>query len=306
MSTNKFSQPITNAELNLLLEEEKRRKREKAERGESGSIESHSSQPSDDQLENEASKVATDVSAASIKKSGNKNALRHGGYSQGILAWESPEEFEALHKGLKQDWKPVGVHQEEAVLILCQWMWKRRRVILASEISYLRSPVPEGLKTGELSWDDVAAYQGNVPTRVEEFITAQINLANSLSKLSDKIGEHHYWTTTTEGKDIQLQLAKLRSEVNNLAGKVRNRVLGDDSTRTAIEKITNLFDEVYQPEQIEKQTRLLAMVDREIDRSIRRLIFLKTYADDLAPKSNAQSQPLLESPPVVPGDPPTA
>ena len=297
MSTNK--KPIMfPAELNVLIEEEQRRKREQAERGESSS---------EDQIECETSNSATEVSASDIKKLGNKNALRHGGYSQGILPWESPEEFEALHKGLKEDWKPVGVLQEQAVLTLCQWMWRRRRVILASEISYLRSPVPEGLKTGELSLDDLAAYQGNVPTRVEEFIKAQIELADSLRKLSDKIGEHYYWTNTIEGKEVQFQLAKLRSDVANLTGKVRDRdrVLGGDSIRVAVEKITNLFDEVYQPEEIEKQTRLLAMVDREIDRSIKRLYLLQTYVNDLAPKTVAHSQQLLESPPAVPGDPPT-
>jgi hypothetical protein len=115
-------------------------------------------------------------------------------------------------------------------------MWKRRRVILASEISYFRSPVPEGLKTGELRWDDVVAYQCNVPAQVEEYITAQIKLADSLSKLSDKIGEHHYWTSTQDGKDIQLQLSRLASDVNNLTGKVRDRVPRDDSIRAAVEK----------------------------------------------------------------------
>lgn len=301
--------PMLNSERNVLIEEMQRREREKAERGEiaNGSTESDCSEPSANQTENEASNVTTDVSAAGVKKSGNKNALRHGGYSQGILPWESPEEFEALHKGLKEGWKPVGILQEEAVLTLCQWMWKRRRVILASEISYFRSPVPEGLKTGELRWDDVVAYQCNVPAQVEEYIRAQIKLADGLSKLSDKIGKHHYWTDTTEGKDIQLQLSTLKSDVNTLAAKVRDRVLGrTQDIRTAVEKITNLFDEVYQPDEIEKQARLLAMIDREIDRSTKRLILLQTYANELAPQSNAQSQPLLESPPVVPGDPPTA
>lgn len=297
MSTNEktFMFP---AELNVWIEEEQRRKREQAERGESSS---------EDQIECEASNGATEVSASDIKKLGNKNALRHGGYSPGILPWESPEEFEALHKGLKEGWKPVGVLQEEAVLTLCQWMWKRRRVILASEISYFRSPVPEGLKTGELRWDDVVAYQCNVPAQVEEYIKAQIKLADSLRNLSDKIGEHHYWTSTQDGKDIQLQLSRLASDVNNLTGKVRDRVPRDDSIRAAVEKITNLFDEVYQPDEIEKQARLLAMIDREIDRSIKRLFLLQTYANELAPQSNAQSQPLLESsPPVIPSDPPKA
>ena len=48
------------------------------------------------------------------------------------------------------------------------------------------------------------------------------------------------------------------------------------------------------------------MIDREIDKTIKRLIFLKTFksveADDKARKLGAHAQPLLEPPPVIPNE----
>ena len=67
----------TNADLNLDIERAAKRK-------------SESKQPTD----------ASSSGATISPKSGNKNALRHGGYFRGLLPWESREEFEALHKSL--------------------------------------------------------------------------------------------------------------------------------------------------------------------------------------------------------------
>src|SRR6516162_8144135 len=97
------------------------------------------------------------------KKAGNGNARRHGAYSNGLLPWESEEEFRALHEDLQKEWKPDGASEKELVLDLAQWRWKRRRALQGSQISYFRSPVPDQLKSGALSWDDVVEHQATVP-----------------------------------------------------------------------------------------------------------------------------------------------
>ena len=96
--------------------------------------------------------------------------------SAGSCLGNLEEEFEALHKGLKEYWKPEGTLEEDAVLTLCQWMWRQRRVMLASEISYFRSPVTEQLKTGEVSLDDVIQYQCEVPEKINALISDQMKL----------------------------------------------------------------------------------------------------------------------------------
>jgi hypothetical protein len=221
------------------------------------------------------------------------------------LPWESQEEFEALRKGVREDWKPEGTLEEDAVLTLCQWMWRQRRVMLASEISYFRSPVTEQLKTGEVSLDDVIQYQCEVPEKINALISDQNKLYEDLHKVSERISEHYYWTNNSEGKDIQLQLAKMRSDIATLASQVREHALAGASTlNKTVEKITTLFDDAYQPEVIEKQARLVSLIEREIDKSIKRLIFLKTFkSETMAPKIDV---PVLASPPMTPSETPSA
>ena len=281
---NPNARVYTNADLNLDLERAAKRK-------------SELKQPTD----------ASSSGATISPKSGNKNALRHGGYFRGLLPWESREEFEALHKSLQEDFKPDGALQEEAVLSLSQWTWKRRRVLEGSEISYYRSPVAESLKSGEVSWDDVVQHQSKVPEETQALLAAQIKLAEGLRLVCDRIGNHYYWTDTSEGKEIQSQLGKMRSEMAGLASGVREHAFNENKNlRTAVGEITTLFDHAYQPDEIEKQVTLLSMIDREIDKTIKRLIFLKTFksveADEKARKLGAHAQPLLDSPPVIPNE----
>ena len=86
---------------------------------------------------------------------------------------------------------------------------------------------------------------------------------------------------------------------------MREHALAGASTlNKTVEKITNLFDDAYQPEAIEKQARLVSMIEREIDKSIKRLIFLKTYkSETMAPTIDV---PVLASPPMTPSETPSA
>jgi hypothetical protein len=45
------------------------------------------------------------------KKAGNTNALRHGAYHHGLLAWESKEDCEEMIQKLMADLKPRGMIQ---------------------------------------------------------------------------------------------------------------------------------------------------------------------------------------------------
>ena len=176
-----------------------------------------------------------------------------------------------------------------------------------SEISYYRSPVAESLKSGEVSWDDVVQHQSKVPEETQVLLAAQIKLAESLRLVSDRISNHYYWTNTSEGKEVQSQLGTMRSEIGKLASEVRDHAFNENKDlRTAVGEITTLFDHAYQPDEIEKQVKLLSMIDREIDKTIKRLIFLKTFksveADEKARKLGAHAQPLLDSPPVIPNE----
>jgi len=276
--------PMTNAQLNTLIEEQERQK----------------SQPSTNKSIN-----APASSKLVSKKVGNKNALRHGVYSNGLFPWESEEEFRVLNEEFREYWKPHGAVEEQAVLILAQWTWKRRRVEQASQISFFRSPVPDQLKSGEATWEDVVQYQAEVPEKVETLISEQIKLAENLNSASARIANHHYWTHTQEGKDIQSAVYTMKSDVARLASDVREKMGGGskDIGRT-IEKIMNLFDQAYQLDEMEKHNKSLSMIDKEIDKSVKRIIYLKTFKTIEATQEpldvRSRPEPLLESPPVTP------
>lgn len=244
---------------------------------------------------------ASPSNEAISNKSGNKNALRHGVYVHGLFPWESPKEFEALHKSFIEDCKPEGALQEQAVLTLTQWTWKRRRVVQGSQISLYRSPIPESLKSGHVTWDDVIQHQSTVPEQTEALLSSQIKLVEKLRCLSDKIGSHFFWTNTSEGKEIQLQLAKMRSEVSTLASDVREQAFNENKNLcTRVGEITTLFDQAYQPDEIEKQAKLLSMIDREIDKAVKRIIFLKTFRSVQA--AEVRNVGAVNSPPVIPNE----
>jgi hypothetical protein len=57
------------------------------------------------------------------------NALKHGGFSRiELLPWEDVNEFEELHRGLKEEFEPNGPLQEDCVYTILSCMWRKRRV----------------------------------------------------------------------------------------------------------------------------------------------------------------------------------
>ena len=63
-----------------------------------------------------------------MAKPKNSNAVKHGVYSEMILLpGEDREEFEALHKELREEWDPQGPSQEDKVFNIAQNMWRKGR-----------------------------------------------------------------------------------------------------------------------------------------------------------------------------------
>jgi hypothetical protein len=63
------------------------------------------------------------------KPGAKNNAITHGAYAENlILPGESIREFKLLHRGLIDEWKPLGALEEDTVLTLAQCIWLKRRV----------------------------------------------------------------------------------------------------------------------------------------------------------------------------------
>ena len=57
------------------------------------------------------------------------SAFKHGGFSKTVLfPWEDADEFEALHRSLKDEWCPSGALEEDAVYTILTCIWRKRRI----------------------------------------------------------------------------------------------------------------------------------------------------------------------------------
>jgi len=63
------------------------------------------------------------------KPNGLPSALKHGAFSRvRLLPWENEEEYNELHRDLREEWQPDGALEEDAVFTIMTAIWRKRRV----------------------------------------------------------------------------------------------------------------------------------------------------------------------------------
>src|SRR5665811_200458 len=119
------------------------------------------------------------------KMAGNKNALCHGVFSEDIvLPWESPDDFENLLAGFKDELKPNGSSEEQAVLALTHCTWIGWRAAKMAQLCFHRDPFGAALlKSGKTSWQDILQHEQEVPKATESTLS-QIDEMLSLIHIS--------------------------------------------------------------------------------------------------------------------------
>jgi hypothetical protein len=57
------------------------------------------------------------------------SAYKHGGFSKTVLfPWEDADEFDDLHRSLREEWEPSGALEEDAVYTILTCIWRKRRI----------------------------------------------------------------------------------------------------------------------------------------------------------------------------------
>jgi len=254
--------------------------------------------------ENAVSPASIDNPASSpssiSKKTGNKNALCHGVFSNELtLPWESPDDFEKLHAGFKDEWKPDGCSEEQAVLELthCTWMgWRAARM---AQLCFHRAPFgTQLLKSGKASWQDILQHEQELPKVTESTLSEIDEILRGMNDMFEIVRSRPYWTDTSDGKKIQSELLQLGHDVSQTTDVVKEMVktIRNLASLTVIQWTT--FDKAYQPEVIEQQVKVMAAIDARIDKILRRLTALKEYKRMAA--SQTTPSRLIESPSVAP------
>lgn len=236
------------------------------------------------------------------KKLGNKNALSHGLYSKDvILPWESQHDFEKLHNGFRDEWNPNGCSEEQAVFELTQYTWFKRRIIKSAQLKFIQTTASQELTLGTASWDEIVRHQTDLPKQALGAVMEVRNLIEGLNGVLDTIRSRHYWTSDSEGKDIQYQLGVLQRDVTSLIQTTEKDVVqGVDSLVGVIKESRRRFEQAYQPEEIDKQLGLLAKVDLRIEKILRRLAHIKTFKRIEPTTSSPPTPPSHVSPPLTP------
>jgi hypothetical protein len=250
----------------------------------------------------EPAKNSKPKSSAVSKKTGNKNALCHGVFSNElILPWESPEDLEKLHAAFKDEWKPNGCSEEQAVLDLTHCTWIGWRAAKMAHLSFQRAPFGTGLfKSGKTQWQDILHFQQELP---ETTVSALAQIDTTLSGMNDmleQVRKFPYPTGTSDGKAMQMDLAKLVSLVGQTIDTFKNASQSIRKLAAATDLQWNIFDSAYQPEVIEQQVKVMAAIDARKDKIIRRLTAIKEYKRAAA--SMTPPPQLIASPSVAPAE----
>jgi hypothetical protein len=207
------------------------------------------------------------------------NALKHGAFQAEFLIFEEDQdEFDQLHKGLVEDFKPSGSMEEALVLDLVKLYWRKRRVdqFYAREANWIQMA-----KTGAVHVEritEVARYltkgqrcqdiwENVVPMLPEN---VQIDVDAKFSCPSEEYDDE--WIKSL--KDYILAMARQIEKIvddyrhgSRFMGETAARLMGLSAKRIAIEE----------------------RLDALIDRTLKRLAQVKAFKDVIA--SNNEKSP---------------
>ena len=211
------------------------------------------------------------------KKLGNRNALCHGIYSNELtLPWESVTDFEKLHADFKKEWKPCGASEEYAVLELANCTWIGMRAAKAALVNYHQIPFGGNeLRSGSMTWQDIMQHEGEVPEVAGSSLASIKEVLVHLNEFFEKVCGLPYQTGTAKGKEEQMDAVRLAHRINETIDVVKKAVPIIETLGVVTAQHWIRFAKAYQPDEIEKQLRVMAMVDTRIDKIVRRLMTLQ-------------------------------
>jgi hypothetical protein len=221
---------------------------------------------------------------ATPKKSG---FIVHGVYAKDVLLpWDDPEEFFALHNGLKQEFFPNGPCEEECVLELAQIFWKKRTIWRIGTATVRRDRfTDEIVATGKKSWTGIRRGLREKAREERSLVqTMEASVADVIAKLQ-RLGKK-----LAKGASPQ-EIQKLTPLLSKGLGLVSKRLLPVLEQVRQLPDAEGAFDQNYLPEDLEKVVRLEALLDARTSKVLGRLVALKEFKRTPAGNPLAQLTP---------------
>jgi hypothetical protein len=201
------------------------------------------------------------------------NAFKHGVFSDTVvLPTEDPGEFEKLHAGLTAELQPSGSLEHDTVFTIAKLIWRKQRLSIFRKTEVLRDTLtpylklspPEQLKAG------LEAYRKHLLLR-----QAQLEADQIISKQADAQSEVL--------KDCD------HESVLKLTAETKMELINFILDAQAIEQLATIAEFVT-PERFTRDVEMEARLDAQIDRQLKRLMFLKGMKEvaglDKVPKRN--------------------
>jgi hypothetical protein len=192
------------------------------------------------------------------------NALKHGAFAKvAILPGEDPREFEDLHLGLINEWRPEGPTEEDAVLSIANGIWRKRRLQKFREVQVSRGR----LDPRHAAYDEALTLCGvynilaDKPDRFENAITWLS--PEKEAHLRNKFPRHKFKSTSEWVQAVQQEIKSvLLPDANGYT----------DPPLVLLERSSQILSE----DDIDNELAVDERIDLMIERAIKRLIQTKT------------------------------
>jgi hypothetical protein len=206
------------------------------------------------------------------KTQANRNAMVHGLYaSEIILPWESEKEFEQLHQDLKEEWSPCGRMELETVFGLARLFWIKRRLMRTWELGLRKDWLVQAIaNSGKKSWAEIHDRDQAKPdfSAVEAAKDLYSKMQGILVRLSEEL--------PNRSQNGDEKIVKLHQEWGVYMSQIHKFFLLPAKTEDPPNQ-TQILDQAYEPEFLERIVRLEAALDARIDKTVARLVNLKEY-----------------------------
>jgi hypothetical protein len=220
------------------------------------------------------------------KRVKKKNALKHGVYSREVmLPGENIRDYEALAAELMEEWAPEGPTERSLVDRLVELHWRRQRLVryehakLQLRIEKIREDNQVSLAIQKLK---DCAPEFEEATSLEEVDEILLQLSDTyIDHIEKKVPYDKSPDAPPRGPAIAEYLASIRS-LDHLEGPAELIAL-------------------VNPDAIENDMARLDRVDEAIDRTVKRLMQVKTAKQIFPNMRNAKAEPKVINVPAVTG-----
>jgi hypothetical protein len=237
-----------------------------------------------------ADRTTPSASAAAAQRKPEKvppkiNALTHGVYAEErVLPWEDPRDLMKLRDEVWEEYQVNGRSEEETALGLVWQFWLKRRVARAVQLSYYLGLPTEDRESPPESFDEmlgrvvnIADQHGALSTAAKEAIEKITKAAEGIFEITKAISSH----SADERQNQACEAADKARREAEFVGKMFTQQVFPRLTKLEEASRTDgprtVYEKAYSHSELEKLSRIDAMLDARIDKQLARLVRLQEY-----------------------------